>query len=80
MKSNQIWKKKNCWIYLRVDENQKFSVDEKDIQIFSHAGREEAYELCNDKMKTLDISYNDLGNWILEYFNRKIQPNLKQYY
>lgn len=63
------------WIYLRVYDN-KFAVDEDDLEKFNDMGREEAYEAYQEKFGELGLSAELFGKWVVNQFNKKTRVDM----
>lgn len=78
IKSIQIYPDKDNtskFIYMIYDQGT-FQIDQNDIKEYQEHGRKEAYEVYQKKIEDLSLTDEDIGNWILSYFNEKVRPQL----
>lgn len=68
-------KKTDQFIYMIYDEG-KFQIDQDDIEQYQDEGRKEAFELYQKKINDLSLTTEDIGEWILSYFNEHVRPTL----
>ncbi|WP_028043207.1 hypothetical protein [Candidatus Stoquefichus massiliensis] len=78
IKSIQIYPDKDKtgeFIYMIYDKGT-FQIDQNDIKEFQDQGRLEAYETYQKKINDLSLTNEDIGNWMITYFNEKVRSQL----
>ncbi len=67
--------KQNQWLYL-IYQQDKAMIDEEDIKSFASKGRRDAKENYTKKIKDINITTRDVGEFTIHYFNNNVRSEL----